>query len=189
MTVLSVSAVEASALTGDGYQRRLGAQLRALRHQRKLTRAAVERQSAGEFRVSALAAYEQGRRAISLARLQRLALLYGVPVGGLLPRDPESDDRPVLRRDAVTVDLAAFVGRADPEVELIRRYVETIQVRRQAFDGGELTIRANDVRALAAMLGGNPASMIERLAQLSLLVGQRAYAVRGPEATPTGAQR
>ena len=51
----------------------------------RLSLQAVETMSAQEFKASVLGAYERGERSISVPRLQRLALLYDVPVDLLLP--------------------------------------------------------------------------------------------------------
>ena len=47
----------------------------------------VEATTAGEFKASVLGAYERGQRNITVARLHRLAQLYGVEIGQLLPAD------------------------------------------------------------------------------------------------------
>src|SRR3984885_3423530 len=69
------------------YARAVGARLRAMRKQMRLSLQAVEAMSDQEFKASVLGAYERGERAISVPRLQRLAKLYDVPVDQLLPPD------------------------------------------------------------------------------------------------------
>ena len=69
------------------YARAVGARLRAMRKQMRLSLQAVEAMSEQEFKASVLGAYERGERAISVPRLQRLAKLYDVPVDQLLPPD------------------------------------------------------------------------------------------------------
>src|SRR5271167_1352549 len=69
------------------YARAVGARLRAMRKQMRLSLQAVEAMSEQEFKASVLGAYERGERAISVPRLQRLARLYDVPVDQLLPPD------------------------------------------------------------------------------------------------------
>ena len=64
----------------------VGARLRAVRRQKRLSLQAVEKASRLEFKASVLGAYERGERTISVPRLQRLARLYRVPVDQLLPR-------------------------------------------------------------------------------------------------------
>ena len=65
----------------------MGARLRAVRRQKRLSLQAVERASRQEFKASVLGAYERGERTISVPRLQRLAQIYPVPVDQLLPPD------------------------------------------------------------------------------------------------------
>jgi transcriptional regulator with XRE-family HTH domain len=67
------------------YLIRLGARLRDMRRRLGLSLKLVEAVTEGEFKASALGAYERAQRTISVARLQRLAHVYGVPVDRLLP--------------------------------------------------------------------------------------------------------
>ena len=69
------------------YAHAVGARLRSMRKQMRLSLQAVEAMSEQEFKASVLGAYERGERAISVPRLQRLAKLYDVPVDQLLPPD------------------------------------------------------------------------------------------------------
>src|SRR6202161_1675833 len=73
------------------YARAVGARLRAMRKQMRLSLQAVEAMSEQEFKASVLGAYERGERAISVPRLQRLAKLYDVPVDQLLPQDDDAN--------------------------------------------------------------------------------------------------
>src|SRR5208282_5371523 len=69
------------------YAAAVGARLRTVRRQKRLSLQAVEKASRLEFKASVLGAYERGERTISVPRLQRLAQLYRVPVDQLLPQD------------------------------------------------------------------------------------------------------
>src|ERR1700674_4596354 len=128
------------------YARAVGARLRTMRKQMRLSLQAVEASSSQEFKASVLGAYERGERAISVPRLQRLALFYNVPVDQLLPTG-ESDqvvenEGLVLPEDAarkVTIDLPALSEAKGPEAELLSRYLRMIQVQRQDFNGRVLT--------------------------------------------------
>src|SRR5580700_12008047 len=75
------------------YARSVGARLRVVRKQMRLSLQAVEAMSEQEFKASVLGAYERGERAISVPRLQRLAQLYDVPVDQLLPPDEMAPTR------------------------------------------------------------------------------------------------
>jgi transcriptional regulator with XRE-family HTH domain len=84
------------------YLMRLGVCLRDARRRRGLSLKMVEVSSGGEFKASALGAYERSQRVISVARLQRLARFYGVPVDRLLP----SDDVVIDLREEASAGLA-----------------------------------------------------------------------------------
>ena len=172
------------------YARAVGSRLRAMRKQMRLSLQAVEAMSEQEFKASVLGAYERGERAISVPRLQRLAKLYDVPVDQLLPNDDAAgrrslgriggDGRRILngrraRRatgvpDKVAIDLTKLHTVSGPERDLLRRFLSMIQVHRQDFNGRMITIRAEDVRAIACLFGVTPDSMGARLDELGLLV-------------------
>src|SRR3954470_14322297 len=87
------------------YAVKVGARLRAIRKQKRLSLQDVEASSQQEFKASVLGAYERGERAISVPRLQRLARFYNVPVDQLLPADDDSSasSDPVIDLDKGTV--------------------------------------------------------------------------------------
>ena len=173
------------------YARRVGERLRAIRKQKGLSLQEVEASSTQEFKASVLGAYERGERSISVPRLQRLARFYNVPVDQLLPRDADidltdaalevssDDDRVRLEEprrngwaegpDKVTIDLTAFEGISEPEVQMLQRYLGTIQLQRQDFNGRVLTIRGDDLRAIASLWGTDAMGMVRRLEDLGLL--------------------
>jgi transcriptional regulator with XRE-family HTH domain len=157
----------------------------------RLSLQAVEAMSEQEFKASVLGAYERGERAISVPRLQRLAKLYDVPVDQLLPPDDVAVTRwganganaevvaPLSARRAiqaasgterVAIDLTKLHTVSGPERDLLRRFLSMIQVHRQDFNGRMITIRAEDVRAIACLFGVTPDSMGSRLDELGLLV-------------------
>jgi transcriptional regulator with XRE-family HTH domain len=172
------------------YARAVGARLRAMRKQMHLSLQAVEATSEQEFKASVLGAYERGERAISVPRLQRLAKLYDVPVDQLLPADGDGSTRwgasgdsaaaaPLSARripaaaasnGKVTIDLTKLHSVSGPERDLLRRFLSMIQVHRQDFNGRMITIRAEDLRAIACLFGVTPDVMGQRLDELGLLV-------------------
>jgi len=172
------------------YARAVGARLRTMRKQMRLSLQAVEAMSEQEFKASVLGAYERGERAISVPRLQRLAKLYDVPVDQLLPPDDATMTRwgasgtteeivtTSARRanltasgtEKVAIDLTKLHTVSGPERDLLRRFLSMIQVHRKDFNGRMITIRAEDVRAIACLFGVTPDSMGTRLDELGLLV-------------------
>jgi transcriptional regulator with XRE-family HTH domain len=164
------------------YARRVGERLRNVRRQQRLSLQAVEASSGQEFKASVLGAYERGERAISVPRLQRLAKYYNVPVDQLLPKDagaepewatgtngvdvdltevPESESK-------VTIDLVRLEADEAPERNLLGRFLSTIQVQRQDFNGRVLTVRKDDLRAMACLLDIQPELIRRRLDDLGL---------------------
>ena len=171
------------------YSKRVGARLRAIRRQKRLSLQEVEASSTQEFKASVLGAYERGERAISVPRLQRLARFYNVPVDQLLPADVgpsfgvstptesviDLTDRPTRREgESITIDLTRLEKLSGPEAEMLNRYLTMIQVQRQDFNGRVLTIRANDLQALAAILGTGVDGAGPRLDDLGLNYQPRA---------------
>ena len=69
------------------YLTQLGVRLREVRRRLGLSLKLVEAMTDGEFKASALGAYERAQRTISVARLQRLAAVYKMPVDRMLPAD------------------------------------------------------------------------------------------------------
>ncbi|MDA8072816.1 MAG: transcriptional regulator [Actinomycetota bacterium] len=174
------------------YARAVGSRLRAVRKQMRLSLQAVEAMSEQEFKASVLGAYERGERAISVPRLQRLARLYDVPVDQLLPQVDDTTRwgageaepggavaaqararralRPWDGQEKVSIDLAKLGSVSGPERDLLRRFLSMIQVQRQDFNGRMITIRAEDLRAIACLFGVTPDAMSRRLDELGLRV-------------------
>lgn len=154
------------------YAEQVGERLRNIRLQKGLSLHDVEERSDKEFKASVLGAYERGERSISVPRLQRLAIFYGVPVDHLLPRmGPEVSAEPAAAggsEEAVCIDLEALEARSEPEARTLNRYLSLLQTQRGDFNGKVLTIRRDDVRVLAAILDQSPGGLIERLDDLGL---------------------
>ncbi len=152
----------------------IGERLRTIRRQQGLSLHDVEARSKQEFKASVLGAYERGERALSVARLLRLAALYEVPADQLLPRgvEIEIDLTRTSSEDGhrLTLDLARLNQLEEPDAEVLARYAATIQLQRQDFNGRMLTIRRDDVRVLAAVLGRTPEALGSRLEELGLRV-------------------
>jgi transcriptional regulator with XRE-family HTH domain len=152
----------------------VGDRLRAIRRQKGLSLHDVEARSQHEFKASVLGAYERGERAISVPRLLRLSEIYEVPPDQLLPReaDLEINLSDATELDAgFTIDLVKLHGLDEPEAAVLSRYAATIQLQRQDFNGRLLTIRRDDLRVLAAVLGRRPDELGVRLDELGLRAG------------------
>jgi transcriptional regulator with XRE-family HTH domain len=157
---------------GTPYGRKVGERLRAIRRQKRLSLQEVEAASKQEFKASVLGAYERGERAISVPRLQRLARFYHVPVDQLLPQDdgPVFDERSDRREGEgkLAIDLEKLDAMNGSEFAMLSRYLRLIQVQRQDFNGRVITIRHDDLKALACILDLGPEQVAGRLDDLGL---------------------
>ena len=174
---LALKASEASDFEGSWRDRvaistqRVGDRLRSIRRQKGLSLHEVEAMSNEEFKASVLGAYERGERVISVPRLMRLAHVYGVPPEQLLPKEVEVDLTEPGAMDlseGFAVDLGRLQECREPEALALARLVAMIQAERQDFNGRVLTVRADDLRALAYFLLTSPEELCGRLTGLGL---------------------
>lgn len=155
------------------YSQMLGERLRNVRLQKGLSLHDVELASNKEFKASVLGAYERGERSISVPRLQRLARFYGVRVDQLLPQDVE--EPPSAPAEAppgkVRINLTRLDQVEGPEKQVLVRYLNMVQMQRGDFNGRILTIRREDLRAIASVLDLSPDTLAEKIDSLGLKVG------------------
>lgn len=178
-----MSEIEAEGEASGAYAGKVGTRLRAIRRQKRLSLQDVEATSGQEFKASVLGAYERGERAISVPRLQRLARFYRVPVDQLLPGDdgpdfgPRPGDADVVidltragrPEEKVKLDLTAIERLQGPEGEMLSRFLRMIQVQRGDFNGRVLTVRRDDLRAVACILDVSPELVTARLDALGIV--------------------
>ncbi|MSO87875.1 MAG: transcriptional regulator [Acidimicrobiia bacterium] len=167
------------------YAALVGERLRSIRRQKSLSLQEVDTASGHEFKASVLGAYERGERAISVIRLQRLARYYHVPVDQLLPGDAGPDfgsrpgDAPVfidLTAEVVPavervakIDLGAIAGIEGPDAAMLIRFLRMIQVQRGDYNGRVITVRRDDLRAVACILDVIPDAVVSRLEGLGVV--------------------
>lgn len=172
---------EEGELEGEArvYGKKVGDRLRAIRRQKGMSLQEAEEASEQEFKASVLGAYERGERAISVPRLQRLARFYNVPVDQLLPREGKAgyqDDDDIVDvtgsvselNRKITLDLTRLDELHGTAAEMLTRYLAMIQVQRQDFNGRMLTIRRDDLRAIACVLDTTVDGASKRLDELGL---------------------
>ncbi|MEO7428477.1 MAG: transcriptional regulator [Acidimicrobiales bacterium] len=179
------------------YAGKVGSRLRSIRRQKRLSLQDVEATSGQEFKASVLGAYERGERAISVPRLQRLARFYRVPVDQLLPGDDGPDfgprpgdadliidlDRSAARTDEkVKLDLTAIERMQGTDAEMLSRYLRMVQVQRGDFNGRVLTVRRDDLRAIACILDVTPDLVTARLDALGIVFALESTPVAAPVA-------
>lgn len=164
---------ERSADQAAAYNRRVGELLRDVRRQRGLSLQEVEARTGAEFRASVVGAYERGERALSLARLARLAGFYEVPVGRLLPgsRDGatvEVETPPPSGR--LTIDMPALSAMPGDPYAMLAGLLRTLQRERQDLRSERIAVRSGDRPAIAAILDVPLEELDDRLALAGLLV-------------------
>ena len=128
------------------YRREVGEQLRRVRLERGLSLQDVERTSEGRWKAAVVGSYERGDRNISATRLLELAEFYGVSPSDVLPGD--GSPRPADVGAGIVLDLERLSGLSG-SWDGVRRYCEAIQVQRGDFNRRVLSIRGDDLRALA----------------------------------------
>lgn len=146
------------------YSEALGERLRNVRTQQNLSLHDVERMTEGEYKASVLGAYERGERSVSVPRLRGLADFYRVPLNELMP--PQSGRGRIEETaplSGVKIDLTRLETAGLPATETITRFVGSIRSRRGDYNGRIITIRREDLRALAAVLDVSTSELRERL--------------------------
>jgi transcriptional regulator with XRE-family HTH domain len=136
----------------------LGEQIRAVRRLRGWALHDVADMSDGEFKASVLGAYERGDRALTVARLYRLATIYGVPPSALIPFDESADSTAVF-------DLEAVEAAEGVQGDIADRFVGSIlRLRRQTGQGGA-RVRQSDLVLLSALMATPDEAATARLAE------------------------
>jgi transcriptional regulator with XRE-family HTH domain len=149
------------------YAKELGARLRAIRQQQGLSLQGVEEKSGGRWKAVVVGSYERGDRAVTVAKLSELAEFYRVPISELLP-----DATPTKYDSAgkVVVDLERLAELPGEEVGPLARYARSIQHQRGDYNGRVLSIRADDLRALAIVYDVSPSGLVEKLGEWGVIV-------------------
>ncbi len=154
---------------GRDYAKALGERLRRIRLQKGLSLQAVQQSSAGNWKAAVIGAYERGDRNVTVARLSELADFYGVPVSEILPEDAEAAVGIDSRR-RVVLDLTELERVPEQDRAPLSRFATAIQVQRGDFNGRVLTIRKDDLRAIAALLQTDPPRAVTQLEEWGALV-------------------
>jgi transcriptional regulator with XRE-family HTH domain len=127
----------------------VGANLRRIRRQQRLSLQQVEERSLGEHKAVVIGSYERGDRSITVERLAALADLYGVPIAELLPDEPEVTDNGA--GDRVVLDLVRLASVPAETAGPLVRFARSLQRMRGDYNGQVLTVRASDVQTLALL--------------------------------------
>ncbi len=152
------------------YAGQLGERLRKIRIQKGMSLQDVQQASQGKWKAAVVGAYERGDRNVTVARLSELADFYGVPVGEILPED----DRAIaagepLGRRRVVLDLEGLEKVPETDRDPLSRFTHAIQIQRGDYNGRVLTIREDDLMALALLYQTSADELSRRLGDWGLL--------------------
>lgn len=155
--------------TKQDYARSLGARLRAIRQQQRLSLHGVEQKSQGRWKAVVIGSYERGDRAVTVQRLSELAAFYGVPVEELLPESSRPTPAATEPPTKLVLDLERLQDVNVEEAAPLARYAATIQAQRGDYNGRVLSIRQEDLRALAVIYEEQPSALAARLTAWGVL--------------------
>lgn len=149
------------------YAEQVGARLRQIRLERQLSLQDVERLSDGEWKAAVVGSYERGDRNISAARLCQIADFYGVAPSEVLPE--EDVPRPPERERGLVFDVSRLEDSGQ-RWDGVRRYCRSIQMQRGDYNRGVLSLRSEDLRALAVVEDVPSEELLEDLRASGILV-------------------
>lgn len=149
------------------YAKALGAKLRSIRQQQGLSLQGVEQKSEGRWKAVVVGSYERGDRAVTVAKLAELADFYGVPVSELLP--DASVRTAVEAPTKLILDLEALNSVPAERAGPLARYAASIQSQRGDYNGRILSIRHEDLRALAVIYDETPGQLADQLIEWGVL--------------------
>lgn len=147
------------------YTDEVGERLRRVRVDKGLSLQDIERRSDGRWKAAVVGSYERGDRNISATRLLELAEFYGVSPSAILPGDPASSAS--TSGYGIVLDLERLES-SGVRYAALRRYLETIQVQRGDFNRRVLSIRNEDLRALAVVQDTSAAELLDELRRMGV---------------------
>lgn len=136
-----------------------GRALRHIRNVRGLTLLDIARKSRGEFKPTAVAAYERAERNMTLDRFCRLCRVYEVDPARLLRAALRAADG----RPDVVIDLAELETLSGPDRDLVHRFVTEIRTLRGEPRAEALAVRSGDLEVLAATSGRREGELLDAL--------------------------
>jgi len=161
----------------NDYAKALGERLRRIRTQKNMSLQDVQQASEGRWKAAVVGAYERGDRNVTVAKLSELSEFYGVPVSEILP-DDDATQAPggIEQRRKVVLDLESLDRVPEQERDPLSRFTTAIQIQRGDFNGRVLTIREDDLMALALLYQTSSVELARRLEDWGLLTSQNGNA-------------
>lgn len=156
---------------GD-YAKALGERLRRIRIQKNMSLQDVQQASNGKWKAAVIGAYERGDRNVTVAKLSELADFYAVPVSEILPAETGPVAPGIDQRRRVVLNLEGLDLVPEQDRDPITRFATAIQVQRGDFNGRVLTIREDDLMALALLYQTSANELARRLDDWGLLVSE-----------------
>ena len=150
------------------YGKALGERLRKIRIQKGLSLQEVQQSSEGKWKAAVVGAYERGDRNVTVTKLSELAEFYDVPVAEILP-DEGGPQAPGNGRRKVVLDLEGLDKVPESDRDPLARFTHAIQIQRGDYNGRVLTIREDDLMALALLYQTSATELSKRLAEWGLL--------------------
>lgn len=158
-------------MTANDYAKALGERLRRIRIQKNMSLQDVQQTSDGKWKAAVVGAYERGDRNVTVGKLSELADFYGVPVSEILPSDSGSTAPGQMdSRRKVILDLEGLDKVPEADRDPISRFTTAIQIQRGDFNGRVLTIREDDLMALALLYQTSSDELARRLSDWGMLV-------------------
>ena len=157
-------------MSNGDYAQALGERLRNIRVQKGMSLQDVQQASKGKWKAAVVGAYERGDRNVTVARLSELANFYGVPVSEILPGDdnPPAPGQYEGRR-RVVLDLEGLSKVPEADRDPLDRFTHAIQIQRGDYNGRVLTIREDDLMALALLYQTTADDLSRQLGEWGLL--------------------
>lgn len=155
----------------------IGARLRHRRQAIGLTLHDVERRTNGEFKASALGAYERGERTISVPRLFRLAQVLAVGVDEILGSIVEIDLTAMheAERSEPTDPIERW---EEPALAALGRFATYVRSVRRSPAEAPVSVRQADCEFMAMLFGTDPSTMQQKLATFGVHPGVHPGALR-----------
>lgn len=157
-------------MSNGDYAKALGERLRSIRIQKNMSLQDVQQASKDKWKAAVVGAYERGDRNVTVSKLSELADFYGVPVSEIIPDEggPVAPGTTEARR-RVVIDLEGLSRIPERDRDYISRFATAIQVQRGDFNGRVLTIREDDLMALAMIYQTTSEELSHRLEGWGLL--------------------